>query len=468
VRIKGKKINAMSKEIAEDVNRFELPVSAQVVESFERFFKKVVRGSYPLFVATVMALIWANLSSTSYHSLWETQFSIHLGGFHITKSLVHWIDEALMALFFFTVGLEIKRELLVGELASPKRALLPIAAALGGMIFPAAIYEAFNYGTPAAHGWGIPMATDIAFSLAVLAILRDKVPLGLRIFLSAFAIADDLGAVLVIALFYTKTIVWQYLLLSGLFLIGVVLANLLWIRWALVYAVLGTGMWFAILGSGVHATVAGVLVAMFIPAKARYDTDTFLKKVKANLDRFECEPESCGYTILLSKQHLDSVEAIEEACYDVETPLQRLEHSLQSWITLVILPLFALANAGLVIRGMDIAHAITHTVTLGVALGLLVGKPLGIFLFTYLASKTLKAPLPSGVNWSHVVGVGILGGIGFTMSLFISGLSFTSAQFIEFSKLGIILASLMSALAGLIVLSVGKASGSQSPNREPA
>jgi NhaA family Na+:H+ antiporter len=434
VRIKGKKINAMSKEIAEDVNRFELPVSAQVVESFERFFKKVVRGSYPLFVATVMALIWANLSSTSYHSLWETQFSIHLGGFHITKSLVHWIDEALMALFFFTVGLEIKRELLVGELASPKRALLPIAAALGGMIFPAAIYEAFNYGTPAAHGWGIPMATDIAFSLAVLAM----------------------------------TIVWQYLLLSGLFLIGVVLANLLWIRWALVYAVLGTGMWFAILGSGVHATVAGVLVAMFIPAKARYDTDTFLKKVKANLDRFECEPESCGYTILLSKQHLDSVQAIEEACYDVETPLQRLEHSLQSWITLVILPLFALANAGLVIRGMDIAHAITHTVTLGVALGLLVGKPLGIFLFTYLASKTLKAPLPSGVNWSHVVGVGILGGIGFTMSLFISGLSFTSAQFIEFSKLGIILASLMSALAGLIVLSVGKASGSQSPNREPA
>jgi NhaA family Na+:H+ antiporter len=444
--------------------RSQVPGPPQVIESFESFFRKVVRGSYPLFFATILAFIWANLYPSSYHSTWHTELTIALGPFQITNSLVHWIDEALMTLFFFAVGLEIKRELLVGELASPKRAMLPIAAALGGMLFPAAIYTAFNYGTPTAHGWGIPMATDIAFSLGVLAILRDKVPLGLRIFLSAFAIADDLGAVLVIALFYTQNIVWHYLLISGLFLVGLALVNRLWIQWTLVYALLGIGMWFAILGSGVHATVAGVLVAMFIPAKARYDTDTFLSKVKAYTDQFECEPGSCGYTILLNKEHLDAVQAIEEACHDVETPLQRLEYNLESWITVVILPLFALANAGLILGDIDISHAVAHPVTLGVAVGLVVGKPLGIFIFTYLASKTLKAPLPSGMRWSHIIGVGILGGIGFTMSLFISGLSFEKAEFAELSKLGIIMGSAVSAILGLVLLGFEKAPSSKAQN----
>ena len=456
----------MSQDTAKNVFSSDLSGPVQAIESFESFFKKVVRGSYPLFFATVLALVWANLSATSYHDLWHTELSIAIGRFQMTKSLIHWIDDALMTLFFFTVGLEIKRELLVGELASPKRALLPIAAALGGMLFPAAIYTAINYGTPAARGWGIPMATDIAFSLGVLAILRDKVPLGLRIFLSAFAIADDLGAVLVIALFYTQTIVWHSLLIAGLFLVGLALANRLWIGWTLVYAVLGIGMWFAILNSGVHATVAGVVVAMFIPAKAKYDTDTFLGKVKAYTEKFECEPGSCGYTILLNKQHLDTVLAIEEACHDVETPLQRLEHGLQSWITVFILPLFALANAGLVLKGMHIMNAISHRITLGVALGLTVGKPLGISLFTYLASKVMKTPLPAGVNGSHIVGAGILGGIGFTMSLFISGLSFSSPEFAELSKLGIILGSLFSGILGLIVLSLGKTQQTPYPEQE--
>jgi len=438
----------------------------QVVESFESFFRRVVRGSYPLFFAAVTAFVWANLSSGSYHAVWEAKLTISLGNFHITKSLTHWINEALMALFFFTVGLEIKRELLVGELASLKRALLPIAAALGGMLLPAVIYIAFNYGTSAARGWGIPMATDIAFSLGVLAILRDRVPFGLRIFLSAFAIADDLGAVSVIALFYTQTIVWQYLLISGLFLVGLALANRLWISWTLVYALLGIGMWFAILGSGVHATVAGVLVAMFIPAKAKYDTDTFIRKVKSYTDQFECEPGSCGYTILLKKQHLDAVQAIEDACHDVETPLQRLEHGLQSWVSFLILPLFALANTGLVLKGIHISEAITHPVALGVALGLVLGKPIGISLFTYLASKTMNVPLPSGVRWPHIIGAGILGGIGFTMSLFISGLSFSTADFSELSKLGIILGSLVSGVLGLGVLGLEKASKSEPSNSE--
>jgi NhaA family Na+:H+ antiporter len=446
----------MSQKITNNAVSSDRPVRVQAMESFEGFFKKVVRGSYPLFFATLLAFLWANLASTNYHAVWETDLTLSLGELQLAKSLKHWIDDALMTLFFFTVGLEIKRELLVGELASPKRALLPIAAALGGMVVPAAIYAAFNHGTPAANGWGVPMATDIAFSLGVLAILRDRVPLGLRVFLSAFAIADDLGAVLVIALFYTQTIIWQYLAVAGLFLVGLALANSLWIRWTLVYALLGIGMWFAVLGSGVHATVAGVVVAMFIPARAKYDTDTFLGKVKAYTEEFECEPGNCGYTILLNKQHLDTVLAIEEACHDVETPLQRLEHGLQSWITVVILPLFAVANAGLVFEGLDFMNAMSHPITLGVALGLGIGKPLGIIIFTYLAFKVLKAPLPSGVNWSQILGAGMLGGIGFTMSLFISGLSFSSPEFADLSKLGILSGSLFSGILGLLVLRLGK------------
>ncbi len=453
----------MSKIASEDVSSTKLPGPPPVIESFERFFEKVVRGSYPLFFTALLALLWANVFSASYHSLWHAELTISLGHFQITRSLVHWIDEALMTLFFFTVGLEIKRELLVGELASFKRALLPIAAALGGMLLPAAIYAAFNYGTPTAKGWGIPMATDIAFSLAVLAILRNKVPLGLRVFLSAFAIADDLGAVLVIALFYTQEIVWQYLLVSGLFLVGLALVNRLWIRWTFVYALLGIGVWFFILGSGVHATVAGVLVAMFIPAKARYDTDTFLRQVKSYTEQFECEPGSCGYTILLNQEHLQAVQAIEEACHDVETPLQRFEHGLQPWVSFLVLPLFALANAGLVLEQLHVTDAITHPVTLGVTLGLVLGKPIGISLFTYLASRTMKAPLPSGIRWSHIFGVGMLGGIGFTMSLFISGLSFSTAEFAELSKLGIIMGSLVSAVLGLLLLSLIKAPLKKAP-----
>jgi NhaA family Na+:H+ antiporter len=436
----------------------EFPSRLEVMEPFQRFFKRLVGGSYPLFLAFLVALVWTNLSASTYSATWQTELSLSLGELRITQSLLHWIDDALMTLFFFTVGLEIKREILVGELASPGRALLPIAAALGGMVLPAGIYAAFNYGTSSAQGWGIPMATDIAFSLAVLALLRDRVSLGLRVFLSAFAIADDLGAVLVIALFYTQEIAWQYLGMAGFFLAALWLANLLWIRWALVYSLLGIGMWFAIFGSGIHATVAGVIVAMFIPARGRYDTDTFVKKVRSSLEAFECEEGSCGYSVLLNERHLNSVQTIDLACYDVETPVQRMEHGLQPWIAFFILPLFALANSGLVLRGMDLLQAATHPVTLGIVLGLAVGKPVGIFLFTWLASKIFRTPLPSGVSWRQVLGAGMLGGIGFTMSLFISGLSFVSEPFTAFSKLGIICGSVVSALAGLIVLTKGTAS----------
>jgi NhaA family Na+:H+ antiporter len=432
--------------------RPDIPEHVRMLEPFQRFFRKIVRGSVPLFIATIVALVWSLLSYTSYHHVWHTELTIRLGHFQITNSLVHWIDDALMTLFFFTVGLEIKREMLVGELASVKKALLPVCAAIGGMLFPAAIYAALNYNTPAASGWGVPMATDIAFSLAVLAALQMRIPVGLKVFLSAFAIADDLGAVLVIALFYTESIVWHYLLLSGLFLIGLAIANFFWIRWTLVYAILGICIWFTIQGSGIHATVAGVIVAMFIPARGKYDTDTFITEVDKRLQDFQCEPGSCGYTILLNPRHLNATQGIEFACHDVQTCLQRLEHGLHSWIAYLILPLFALANAGFTLQGMNISHAITHPVTLGIMLGLVLGKPLGITLFTYLAYKILKTPLPAGVNWSHIIGASILGGIGFTMSLFISTLSFTSHEFVGYSKLGILVGSVVSGIIGLVLL----------------
>ena len=445
----------MSEDRADTSTSSKLPAPVQIIKSFQRFFDKAVRGSYPLFFAAVAALVWANLSTASYHSLWETHFSFSLGPFQMTKPLHHWIDEALMSLFFFTVGLEIKREVLVGELASIKDALLPIAAAIGGMLVPAAIYLLLNWGTPAARGWGIPMATDIAFSLAVLAALRDRVPVSLRVFLSAFAIADDIGAVLVIAIFYTETIVLQNLFWALIFLAGLAVANILWIRSALVYALLGIGVWYCILGSGVHATVAGVLVATLVPARARLDTDTFRRKVRAYLERLECEADDCGYTILLNRDHLDAVESIEAACHDVATPLQRLERGLQSWVTLLVLPLFALANAGLVFKGMEIQRSLAHALTLGIMLGLVLGKPLGISLLTYAAFRLFDASLPSGIRWRHVIGASLLGGIGFTMSLFISGLCFAASPLAELARLGIITGSVISALLGVGVLLCG-------------
>jgi len=428
-----------------------IPRRAIVIYPYQKFFKKLVSGSYPLLSTAILALVWANLSAASYHSIWHTQLSLSLGDFQITKSLIHWIDEALMTLFFFTVGLEIKRENLVGELASFKKALLPMAAAIGGMVVPAGIYVAFNYNTPSMNGWGIPMATDIAFSLAVLAILGKKVPFGVKVFLSAFAIADDLGAVLVIALFYTQIIVWGYLIIALFLVAALALANYLSVRWALVYGLLGIGMWIAFLGSGVHATVAGVIVAMFIPAIGKYDTATFITNVKASIDGIECR-DGCGYSILLNKDHQNAVHNIELACHEVETPLQRLEYGLHPWVAFMVLPLFALANSGIVLHDLHLTQAFSHPVTLGVALGLMVGKPLGISLFTFLAVKVLKTQLLAGIYWHHIIGASVLGGIGFTMSLFITGLSFSVPEFSEFSKLGIITASILSGITGIIIL----------------
>ena len=429
--------------------RFRTPAQS---DSFQRFYSRFAYGGYPLFAATLVALVWANMMPEAYSHTWHRELSIAWGSLSISKSLAFWVDEALMVLFFFTVGLEIKREFLVGQLSSFKRALLPAMAAMGGMVVPALTYAAINAGTEGAEGWAVPMATDIAFSLAILSILSTRVPLGIKVFLTAIAIADDLGAVIVIALFYTQSIAWSYLGAAALVLILLGGANRLWIRQTPVYVLLGIALWFCILASGVHATVAGVLVALFIPARGRYNTEVFIQNIHKHLKHLTLDEGASGDPTLLSKSHLKTIQAIDLACRDVETPLQRLEHSMQSWIAMVVLPLFALANAGLSVRGIDLGAAAIHPITMGIMAGLVFGKPLGMALFAYCSVRFLGTPLIAGVTWRQIIGVCFLGGIGFTMSLFITGLSFSDDQLIAYAKLGVIAGSVVSGLVGFLLL----------------
>ncbi len=433
-----------------------------IFEPFLSFFKKEVSSSIVLLGATFLALMWANsFFSETYYAFWYQEVSLTFGRYEISKDLKHWIDEGLMTLFFFIVGLEIKREVLVGELSSFRKAAFPVAAATGGMVLPALLYTFFNAGTPTAKGWGIPMATDIAFALGALAVLGRRIPSGLRVFLAAFAIADDLGAVLVIALFYTKEISLNYLLLAVLILIILLAMNLLWIRWTLLYALAGIALWLAILGSGLHATVAGVILAMFIPARMRYEPEAFLKEVDKALKRFEYSLNSGNRSILLKKDQLNAIQSIELACHNVETPLQRLEHSLHPWVAFAIIPLFALANAGVTLGELDLSKAFVEPVSLGILTGLFLGKPLGIVAVACVAVRMGLAAMPAGVKWSHIIGAGFLGGIGFTMSLFIAGLSFVDKGIMDLTKLAILTASVLSGVTGMVILwiSGGKEGG---------
>jgi Na+:H+ antiporter, NhaA family len=418
----------------------------------QHFFTKISQSGFLLLAAAVAAFIWSNIDSEGYYHFWHQEFVIGVPGFVVQHSLVHWVNEALMAIFFLTVGLEIKREMLVGALSDRKRAALPLAAALGGMIFPGLIYFSFNLGVDSNSGWGIPMATDIAFSLAVLSTLGKKVPFGIRLFLTAFAIADDLGAILIIAFFYTPLINLNYLV-AAIGLVGCLyLLNRFWVLHILPYFIFGLLLWFAVSHSGLHATIAGVIVAMFIPAVGRYDTGIFLKMVRAKVGSMENGDRDRNSSIMVNQKNLKTVQEIELSCREVTTPLQRLEHNLSSWVGFLVLPLFALANAGVVLKSIDLSVVFYHPVTLGVAFGLAFGKPLGIFSFTYLASKLFKADLQPGVSWRQIFGVSCLGGIGFTMSLFISGLSFSTAAYLEYAKIGIITGSLICGVMGYLIL----------------
>ena len=417
---------------------------------FQSFFKTEAAGGILLLAAAVVALVWANSPlAASYTALWETYLTVGGGPLVIEKPLILWVNDGLMAIFFFVVGLEIKREVLAGELAQPRKAALAIAAALGGMVVPALLYTAVTLGTDRAVGWGIPMATDIAFALGVLALLGSRAPLALKVFLTAVAIVDDLGAVIVIALFYTAELNVTALLIS-LALVGVlVVVNRLGIQRPAVYAVIGAAVWVAMLKSGVHATIAGVLVALTIPATRRMDEVEFADKVATLLDRFRAG--IAGSPTTPSPDQMAAVHSLEVACEHVETPLQRLEHRLHGLVAFFIMPVFALANAG-VAFGADVGALVGDTVALGVALGLIVGKPVGVLLLAYVSVRLGVAALPTGVTWRHVLGVSFLTGIGFTMSIFIANLAFGPGPLLDSAKVGILAASVVSGLLGSVVL----------------
>jgi Na+:H+ antiporter, NhaA family len=429
----------------------EQPPVERIVRPFQDFAHKQSSGGILLIAATVVALLWANSPwAESYAALWQTKLTVGLGEFSLSKDLTHWINDALMAVFFLVVGLEIKRELLVGELSSVRSAALPIAAAVGGAVVPALIYIAINTGTEGAAGWGIPMATDIAFALGVLALLGERAPVALKVFLTALAIVDDIVAVLVIAFFYTAEISWGALGVGGLFLAALVMANLIGVGRTLVYAVLGVGLWLAFLLSGVHATIAGVLLAFTVPASSFINPGAFLERSRYVLDRFEKAGEK-GENVLTNEERQAALHALNHATYQLEPPLHELEHTLHPWVVFAIMPIFALANAGVTLGG-GLAEALVSPVALGIVAGLVLGKQLGITLFAWLAVKVGVSELPVGINWRHVYGGGWLGGIGFTMSLFITDLAFSNGSLVDAAKLGILAASLIAGVIGWAIL----------------
>lgn len=407
-----------------------------------------------LIISTLVALVWANSDySDSYHHFWHEQIiSFSISSFNIQGSFHTFINDGLMAIFFFVIGLEIKREVIGGELKSIKSAAMPITAALGGMLIPALIFTIFNYTNPSnSSGWGIPMATDIAFALGIMSLLGKKVPLNLKVFLTALAIADDLGAIVVIALFYTSQIHFEQLIIASVALIVLATANIIGVRKTSFYAIIGiVFVWLAFFYSGVHATIAGVLVAFVIPARPKINEETYLKKIKKYIDTFF--KTKANDNRLLTNDQYQILEEIEKINSDALTPLQRLEHALHPYTSFVILPLFALANAGVHFDG-GFFNLLIHPIALGVIFGLVLGKLIGISLFSELVYRLKLGNFPEGVNRKHIIGAGLLAGIGFTMSIFISDLAFQDAAIqVQAAKAGIFAASIIAALLGSIVL----------------
>lgn len=408
-------------------------------------------GVAVLGIATIIALVIANSPwQTGFDAFWHMQAGFTFGPVEFEQSLKHWVDDGLMAVFFFVVGLEIKREFVVGELSTMRGAALPVLAALGGMLVPAAIYAAVNAGGPAAGGWGIPMATDIAFALGVLAVLGSRLPTALKVFLTALAIADDIGAILVIALFYTTDIRWEWLAAGLVPLAVLVLMNLRRVQEPLAYLAGAAVLWFCILNSGVHATIAGVIAAMTVPTLARISPQTCTEISRETIRRIDQVAVPGAHT-LSDDEPQRLARGLAQTAVSTIAPLQRLEFALHPFTTFFVLPLFALANAG--VRLVGDGAGLHSPLALGVILGLLVGKPIGIAGASWIAVRLRLATLPDSVTWRHVIGVGVVGGVGFTMSLFISNLAFgpTSDLAVE-SKAAILAGSLFAGMLGYVLL----------------
>jgi NhaA family Na+:H+ antiporter len=427
------------------------PIDKYLLIPMNRFIKNSTTSGILLFASTLIALILANSPlKEAYHHFWKHTFTIGFSDYMVSKSLHHWINDGLMSVFFFVIGLELKREIIAGELSKPKDAILPIFAGLGGMVVPALFYILWNGNGEASNGWGIPMATDIAFALGILYLLGDRVPVSLKIFLTALAIADDLGAVLVIAFFYTSDISTTSLLIGGGFLVVLLLANLLGVRNTVFYGIIGIGgLWLAFLLSGVHATIAGVIAALTIPANVKIGDKNFVKKMNELTNEFK--RSTPNNVALITSDQLHILEDIRHYSKAAMPPLQRLEHSMHPLVGFVVMPIFALANAGITFSN-NFFSDLGSNISLGVILGLVVGKFIGIVGFSKILIKLKLATLPDGVSWRQIYGVAMLAGIGFTMSLFITDLAFLNATNILQAKIGIFVASLICGVGGYLTL----------------
>jgi Na+:H+ antiporter, NhaA family len=422
------------------------PVPRLVLQPLQTFLRTEEAGGILLLAAATIALIWANSPwRSSYDALWHTQLTIGLGAWSLAEDLQHWVNDALMALFFLVVGLEIKRELTTGELRQPRAAALPAIAALGGMVVPALLYLAINPSGEPGRGWGIPMATDIAFALGVLAIVGRGLPTALKSFLLALAIVDDIGAILVIAIFYSGSISPGPLLTAAGLLALILVLQRLHVRWTAVYVLVGVSVWLATLQSGIHATIAGVALGLATPAVA------FQRPKAVSLEAHRIADDTVDDPVppdADAHQWLHLAGLTREAV----SPLARLEHLLHPWTSYVVIPVFALANAGVSISRSSLGNALTSGITLGVVAGLVVGKTVGVTIFTWLATRTGITRLPEGVGWGQLVGVAALAGIGFTVSLFITSLAFQTQAIQDAAKVGILIASLLAGLLGALLL----------------
>ena len=437
-------------------HRFSVYRNREILHIFNTFFHNESTGGILLLICAVIAVTLASIPGGEWFDrLWETSASIGIGDFSIEMTLRYWINDALMAIFFFVVGLEIKREMLVGQLSSIKRSALPIVAALGGMLVPAGIYWACNAGHPeSVQGWGIPMATDIAFAIGILSLLGDRVPPSLKVFLTALAIVDDIGAIIVLAVFYpAHALHLEFLAYAGIILAVLAAFNALKLKNKYLYIIPGIVMWYFTYRSGIHATIAGVLLAMVIPSKGSINEIRFQSRISLLLEKFKITSNR-KTNVLTSPEQQHIIHSMSTELKSVDPLLHRFESKLHPIVTFIIMPLFALANAGVALDFSSISSGGLSPVTLGIVLGLLIGKPAGIFIFSFISIKMKLAARPTGVTWTQMASISILGGIGFTMSIFINNLAFSSGSLIDIGKISILIASASAALLGLLAMRV--------------
>ncbi len=414
-----------------------------------KFIKIESLSGILLFSATIIALIWANSSfSHIYASLWQSKIGIETPNFQLVKPLILWINDGLMAIFFFVIGLEIKREMLIGQLNSIKKISFPVFAAIGGMLIPIILFFILNKNTETTNGWGVPMATDIAFALAILRLLGNRVPLGLKVFLTAFATIDDIGAVLVIAIFYSSNVSWILLVYAGilLFILFILSYKNIYIKYLTL--LFGIIIWFVFLKAGIHPTIAGVLLAFTIPVRQKISTSKYLIKISNIVSNIK--ENANNKKSILSKKQIANIDNLEDWTSRVQSPLQHLEHRLHNWVAYFIMPLFALSNAGVIFSSdMNLDY---YLITV-IAVSLFFGNLIGVTLMSFIGIKLKLTKLPQNVNFWQIIGIASLGGVGFTMSIFIANLAFVdNPSFIDSAKVGILVGSLIAGLVGYLIL----------------